>query len=448
MLILLTKLSYRDTHPKVLDAEPAFRHAIGCGHWPYNLPPISVNQLHILSNDGTIGENTRGGMAMKISKSSAQQIVKEIGKLVRQNINLMDETGHIIASSDPSRIGSFHVGAYRIIQEHLKEFYITTQMESQLPNVRQGINLPIEVDGEVQGVIGITGEYEEVIKYGQIVKKMAEILIRERITLDTRQLDQRVRSRFLEDWILGSGLSNLQALSERGFAQGIDIRTPRRCIVVSAKNREYYTGTLEGQLLIERMESIISSHLSSKNCLILRNAARQILLLHKRSTEELVKLCRELAQMVEKELAISLIFGIDGTASDPHTAYLQANRAWHTAAYSADNIIRYEALNAELILDDLSRMQKGAYLRKIFPSCTLPELREHVTLLEAYFAAEGSLQQAAERLYIHKNTLQYRLKRLADLTGLDVRKPSQAPSLYLAMLFYLDLSQSDGELVI
>lgn len=385
---------------------------------------------------------------MKISKNSAQQIVKEIGKLVRQNINLMDETGHIIASNDPSRIGNFHEGAYRIIQGHLKEFYITAELESQLPNVRQGINLPIEVDGEVQGVIGITGGYADVIKYGQIVKKMAEILIRERIDMDTRQLDQRVRSRFLEDWILGSGLSNPQALSERGFALGIDIRTSRRCIVVSAKNRDHYTGSLEGQLLIARMESIVSAHLASQNCIILRNAARQILLLQKRSTDELVKLCQELNRAVEAQLNISLIFGIDGAASDVHTAYLQANRAWHTAAYSPLNIIRYELLNAELILDHLSRDQKCAYLRKIFRDCTTSEIPEYITLLEAYFAAEGSLQVAAERLFIHKNTLQYRLKRLADVTCLDVRKPSQTPSLYLAMLFYLDLSQNDGDLLI
>ncbi|MDD6856418.1 MAG: sugar diacid recognition domain-containing protein, partial [Oscillospiraceae bacterium] len=139
---------------------------------------------------------------MKISQNSAQQIVEEIGKLVKQNINLMDETGHIIASNDPARIGNFHTGAYRIIQNRLKEFYITPELEREMPNVRRGINLPIEVDGEVQGVIGITGDYSEVIKYGQIVKKMAEILIRERMALDNRQLDQRVQSRFLEDWIL------------------------------------------------------------------------------------------------------------------------------------------------------------------------------------------------------------------------------------------------------
>ena len=51
---------------------------------------------------------------MHISKNSATQIVEEISKLVKQNINLMDETGHIIASRDKSRIGDFHYGAYKI----------------------------------------------------------------------------------------------------------------------------------------------------------------------------------------------------------------------------------------------------------------------------------------------------------------------------------------------
>ena len=66
----------------------------------------------------------RNGEVMHISKTSATQIVEEISKLVKQNINLMDETGHIIASCDKSRIGSYHNGAYRIISENLDEYYI------------------------------------------------------------------------------------------------------------------------------------------------------------------------------------------------------------------------------------------------------------------------------------------------------------------------------------
>ena len=171
---------------------------------------------------------------MQLSRRSAQQIVEQIGKLVRQNINLMDESGHIIASTDPKRIGSFHQGAYRIISERLPELYITPEMET--PSVRQGIKLPLEVKGTVVGVIGITGGYQEVFSYGQIVKKMTEILIAEGWEQEQQRLDNRVLTRFLEEWVLGAGMSNPQTLSDRGFALGIAIRTPRRVVVVSIRN--------------------------------------------------------------------------------------------------------------------------------------------------------------------------------------------------------------------
>jgi carbohydrate diacid regulator len=66
-------------------------------------------------------------------------------------------------------------------------------------------------------------------------------------------------------------------------------------------------------------------------------------------------------------------------------------------------------------------------------------MREFVQLLEAWFAAEGSLHIVAQSLFIHKNTIQYRLKRIAEITGLDVRRPSQAPALYLATQFFMEL---------
>ena len=381
---------------------------------------------------------------MRISKSSAQQIVEEIGKLVRQNINLMDETGCIVASNDPERIGNFHEGAYQIITRHLKELYITPELERAIPMVRQGINLPIEVDGQVEGVIGITGAYDEVISYGQIVKKMAEILIRERIILDAQRYDLRVRSRFLEDWILGEGLSSAQALSERGFAIGIDIRIPRRCLVLSVGHLERYTGTLEGQQFIERLEMAVSEFVARfQSSIILRNAARQIVLLPRRSTEELTEICRELTASIRAQFDTPLLVGIDGAAEDIHAAYLQANRAWRAASHSKETIVSYGTLSTELLLDHIPRKVKAEYLRKLYPGCSAAQLREFTVLLEAYFAAEGSLNAAADAMFIHKNTLQYRLKRLAEISGMDVRKPSNAPALYMAVLFFRDLENEE-----
>lgn len=383
---------------------------------------------------------------MRISKSSAQQIVEEIGKLVQQNINLMDETGTIVASNDPQRIGNFHRGAYRIIQEHLSELYITPEQAKVIPLVRQGINLPILVDDQVEGVVGITGDYGEVIRYGQIVKKMAEILIRDRIAMDAQRLDLRVRSRFLEDWILSDGLDNPQALSRRGFTLGIDIQVPRRCMVVSIRNRTRYTNSLEGQQLLEDVEREVEHLLSGRSQLILRNAARQILLLPRQSTQELEALGHSLIQDIRTIFSVSLVIGIDGQTEDVHAAYLQANHAWRVANHSRVPVQCYETLSAELILDDISQQAKHLYVRKIFGNCQSAKIREYIPMLEAWFDADGSLSRAADNLFIHKNTLQYRIKSLAQETGLDVRKCSQSCALYLAVLFYRDL-ENEGVFV-
>ena len=45
---------------------------------------------------------------MYISRETAQEIVEEIGGEIGAHINLMDERGYIIASTDASRIGNLH----------------------------------------------------------------------------------------------------------------------------------------------------------------------------------------------------------------------------------------------------------------------------------------------------------------------------------------------------
>ena len=179
---------------------------------------------------------------------------------------------------------------------------------------------------------------------------------------------------------------------------------------------------------------------------MVRNAARQILILRRQATRELEAFCRELAESILKSENVEMIFGIDGQAEDLHTAYLQANRAWYTAAFSNTPILPYDALNMELLLDDVTRERKVEYLKKVFRNADAGEMADYIGILEAFFGAEGSLQKAAQTLYIHKNTVQYRIKRLTEVTGLDVRRPSQAPALYLAMLFYLDLTRGGEEM--
>lgn len=62
--------------------------------------------------------------------------------------------------------------------------------------------------------------------------------------------------------------------------------------------------------------------------------------------------------------------------------------------------------------------------------------RELLNTLEAYFACNGNLTQAAESLFVHRNTLIYRMERIAAISGLDFELPETRLALQLALHIY------------
>ena len=230
---------------------------------------------------------------MHISKNSATQIVNEISRLVKQNINLMDETGYIIASGDKSRIGSFHYGAYKIISENLDEYYIDEDDASK--GIKKGINLPLELDGEIVGVIGMTGEYEEVITSGKLLKKMTEILLMESRANYHQLMNKRVRNAFYEEWLRNGGYKSAD-LADRGMAIGVDINIPRRILIASIDELDNYKDSQQGQSKIAKFENDVDTFLSRNNYKMhFRNASRQIIIVDNMVTDKLAAFAKELA---------------------------------------------------------------------------------------------------------------------------------------------------------
>jgi carbohydrate diacid regulator len=83
------------------------------------------------------------------------------------------------------------------------------------------------------------------------------------------------------------------------------------------------------------------------------------------------------------------------------------------------------------ILDELTRLDLASLL--VGP---LDGRADLVDTLEVFFAENGSPAASALRLAIHRNTLAYRLDRVAQLTGLDPRRFDDAVQLRLALLLH------------
>ncbi len=63
----------------------------------------------------------------------------------------------------------------------------------------------------------------------------------------------------------------------------------------------------------------------------------------------------------------------------------------------------------------------------------IEQIKETVT---TYMMFNGSINESANHLYIHKNTMQYRLNKVLEKTGLNPRELTDLVSLFLAINLY------------
>jgi purine catabolism regulator len=62
--------------------------------------------------------------------------------------------------------------------------------------------------------------------------------------------------------------------------------------------------------------------------------------------------------------------------------------------------------------------------------------KEILKTLVVYFESDKNIEEAAEKLYAHKNTVKYRLQRVYELTGFDVKDFNDSIMLYMAVIAY------------
>jgi purine catabolism regulator len=69
---------------------------------------------------------------------------------------------------------------------------------------------------------------------------------------------------------------------------------------------------------------------------------------------------------------------------------------------------------------------------------------ELIHTLETYFSHNGNLSQTAEALFIHRNTLIYRMERIASITGLDLDNPENRLAIQLALRIFRMVGTKPG----
>jgi carbohydrate diacid regulator len=378
---------------------------------------------------------------MYISKRNATYIVQEISKIISEKINMMNEEGIIIASSDIDRIGSFHAAAKEIVDSKLQE--VVVKSDSEYQGARSGINLAINFQHEIVGVIGVTGPYQDVSKYGQIIKKMTEILILDQYYKEQKDIDNRIRDRYLDDWLLGDSKNINPQFVQQGIALHIDITLPRRVMALSLIASQQHIDS-NVQRMIDSSEKIIKNIIrENKSSVYFKNGIELLCALPDCLDETMIKLTERMKLEIESKYPIKFCCGIDAACENYlliHSSVMKAEKALKTSVRSPQKGIRlYESITMEIFQTELSSETKLEYIKRIFKSCTKEEIENWIGVLNVFYEEEGSIVSTAQRLYIHKNTLQYKLNKIKLRTGYDPRSIRYSSLYYNAIHFYQDV---------
>ena len=110
-------------------------------------------------------------------------------------------------------------------------------------------------------------------------------------------------------------------------------------------------------------------------------------------------------------------------------SYQSALTALKYCRSSENGIAFFDDMTLEILLSSISEQEKNAYLQKTISALS----DEEKNLLQTYFEANMSLLGTSQKLFLHKNTVQYKLNHIYQKCGLNPRVFKDAVLLYLAL---------------
>jgi DNA-binding PucR family transcriptional regulator len=118
----------------------------------------------------------------------------------------------------------------------------------------------------------------------------------------------------------------------------------------------------------------------------------------------------------------------------PEASCRQSLEAARAAAVSTTTsqtaIVDYHEALIEILLSSQATVADTLVATRLYPLADCPHLRETV---EALLANDLSQSRVARQLFVHVNTVNHRVKRIREITGMDLTRLSDAVELSLAV---------------
>ncbi len=355
----------------------------------------------------------RKGCEDMISSQILQTTIDELHTITRVDFSIMDTEGNEVASTIPTD----YLNPQSIVQ------FADSPADSQ---VVQGAHFfKVYDDKKLEFILVSKGLSEDAYMLGRVaVSQIQNLIIAYRERLD--------KNNFIQNLLL----DNLLMIDVYNRARKLHIDTEVRRIVYIIETKYEKDSTA-----MEIVKSLFSNHARDfitavdEKSIILVQELRE-----KDGYEDVEQTARMLRDMLNAEAmsSVKIAYGtIVKEIRQVSRSYKEAKMAMDVGKifYSEKSIIAYNTLGIGRMIYQLPIPLCQMFMKEVFTDTTPDSFDEEtLTTINKFFENNLNVSETARQLYIHRNTLVYRLEKLQKSTGLDIRVFEDALTFKIAMM--------------
>lgn len=348
-------------------------------------------------------------MSVYLSVAQAQNIVFELMEIVPKGVSVTDENGIIIASSNASLLGKNSKLAAECIEQ-------ASQMISYNERHYSGNRTatPIFFRNICVGAIIMAGDVERIKRITSIAKAVGENIICQPYFNSTEQASYVMYYEYISEWLNHKEEYTLSFI-RRGVRLGIDVTQP------------YYAVVLDGIWNPVSAQKAVEKILTGPNYYLCRNNSCLVLILREGDNEAIMKQVCGIFHDVK--------IAVGSVESNLNTSFVVAQNALFAGKHLHPGKGLYDYRDYEFIYA-LSKIQDLKINPGVLELLEQPQHRELLQTLEMYIEESGNSAEVIRKLFIHRNTLKYRLDKIQELTGKNPRSFQDLFYLYVQYVLY------------
>ena len=223
--------------------------------------------------------------------------------------------------------------------------------------------------------------------------------------------------------------------------------TPRAVFLVRQKSRADVA-------VVELLQSMFSDHqqdfvisINETDIAVVRQVS------HDTEGEELTQIAKSIEERLKAELFARTTIGIGTIAEhlvELADAYKEAQVAIEVGKVfdTEKTVINYESLGIGRLIYQLPTTLCDIFLSEVFKKNSIDSLdQETLFTINMFFENSLNVSETSRKLFVHRNTLVYRLEKIKKLTGLDLREFDDAIIFKVALMVKKYLSSRENRMI-